>query len=101
MQDRLKKYDKNLVLSKKLNWLIEIERKSQFIKKQKYIALSITNQVPWRWILDKIRSMDSRRIDFFQKTIHNKLLDRYKKSSDRRMHEEVARYIINWEQFVN
>lgn len=97
--ERLNKYDKTLCLVKKLNWTKEIEKRSKLVRSRKYIILTIQNQRLWRWVIDKLISMDSHRIDFFQKQINKKLKQRHQKS-DNRMHKEVANYIINGKQFV-
>ena len=95
----LKKYDKLLSLTKKLNWSIEIERVSELVKWRKNIVLTITNQKCGSWILTKLKGMDSRRKDFFLSSIEKNMAIRRRKS-DSRMHQEVADYIRNGEQFV-
>ena len=98
----LKKYDKLLFLEHKLDLKKFIKRKSQFYKTINYEVLELTNQYfwSWRWIVDKLKRMDSRKIDFFSWAIQDSLDRRKKGSKDNRLHKEVATFIQEWNKIV-
>ncbi len=90
----LKKYDKLLFLDKSIDGKKTVKRKSPIYKTVNYDVLEIENQYlgSMRWVLDKIKKMDSRRVDFFKKTIENNDKSR-KPNKDRRVHEDVATFM--------
>ncbi len=90
----LKKYDKLLFMKKNIDGSKSVKRKSPVYKTVNYDVLDIKNQYlgSTRWVLDKVKRMDSRRIDFFKKPIEDNLRTRWGKK-DRRMHEDVASFM--------
>lgn len=90
----LKKYDKLLFLQKDIDGKKSVKRKSPIYKTVNYDVLDIENQYlgSMRWVLDKVKRMDSRRVDFFKKPIEDNLKARRSNDKDRRMHEDVATF---------
>jgi len=101
MLNRLKKYDKRLYFNRKLDWSIDILRKSQFIRNVEYTVFTISNQYvgSGKWVIDKLKLMDSHHINFFDDVIRKNLTIRNKKS-DPNMHKDVAWFIRDWQKII-
>ena len=95
--DKLKKYDRFLEIRKSLDWEKIIIRKSQYNSWIDYKVLDISNMFQWNWIIEKLKSMDSRNKDFFTSSIRNN--ERIKKRNlDPRISSDVSKFIRRWEQ---
>jgi hypothetical protein len=101
MFDQIKKYDRWLFTKKNMDWSIDIIRKSQFQVKKEYTVIEIKNQYigSYWWVLEKLKSMDSRRIDIIW-NILNKKPGRRQTKSDSRVHSDIANYIIEWNKII-
>jgi len=91
----LKQYDKYLGCKKHLDGSLTIYRQSPYTT-TKFDILTVNNQYlgSYKWILQKLVLMDSRRKDFITTSIaHNKKQRQIKK--DDRQSREVADYILN------
>lgn len=91
----IKKYDELLFIDKRIDGKKILKRKSPIYRTVSYDILDIENQYigSERWLLDKIKRMDSRRIDFFSKPVQENLKARRSKKTDSRIHEDVASYM--------
>lgn len=101
MNELLKKYDKYLRIKKTLDWRKILQRVSPVYKKTSYDVLEITNKYlgSWRWLMSKIKKMDSRNNDFIiSALIKNEKLR--KRKDDNRISEEIASFIFNWEKII-
>ena len=91
-----------LFLEKKLDWRVELKRKSQFYKTINYDILEIKNQYLWssRWIISKLRKMDSRRLDLISWWIRAWMERRKWGKKDDRLSKEIATFIHEWSKIV-
>lgn len=90
----IKLYDSKLFIKKKLDGSIDVIRKSQFEKKTEYVVLTITNQYLGNWVIEKLKSMDTRNVNLFQE-IERKNLELRNRKSDDRQHRDMADFIRN------
>jgi hypothetical protein len=95
----IKKYDSRLFLKKRLDGSTDVLRKSKFEKWKDFTIFTITNQLVGNWVIEKLRSMDSQRLNFINEIASKNLKIRNKRSDDRQ-HRDVADFIRNWEQFI-
>lgn len=95
----LKKYDSKLSIKKNIDWSIDIIRSSQFEKNKDYVVLKITNQFLWNWVLDKLKSMDSRHINIID-SITKKNTEIRNRKYDNRQHRDMADFIIEWNKII-
>jgi hypothetical protein len=95
----IKSYDSKLFIKKKLDGSVDIVRRSQFEKKWEYVIFTITNQYLGNWIIEKLKSMDTRYVNLFQEIEKKNLAIRNRKSDDRQ-HRDMADFIRNWEQII-
>lgn len=93
----IKKYDWRLDIKRKLDWSIDIVRYSTFDKWKEHIVFTITNQFLWEWVIDKLKSMDSQRFNFIEE-IAKKNMELRNKKWDTRMHEDIARFMMEWKK---
>lgn len=95
--DELKKYDRFLEIRKTLDWKKTLIRRSQYNTGIDYEILDLSNMVSWKWIIKKLKSMDSRNKDFFTSSIiKNDKIRR--KNLDSRISEDVSKFVRRWEQ---
>jgi len=97
----IKEYDRRLFIKKNLDGSIDIKRWSEFFKTKSYDVFTIKNQYPWSmiWVLETIKSMDSRHIDFFQNVIDANLKKRNAKT-DQRMHSDIADFMLHGSKII-
>jgi hypothetical protein len=88
----IKTYDKKLYIKKNTNGSIDIIRKSSFDKKKEYIIFTVQNQFIGNWIIDKLKSMDTQRINMFNSVEKGNLEIKNRKSDDRQ-HRDIADFI--------
>ena len=91
----LNQYDKLLFIEKKIDGSKVIKRRSPFNAQRDYDIFEIKNEYlgSFRWIIDKLNSMDTQRFNIVQKTINNNLKIREEKSDDR-MSRDLADFIL-------
>ena len=92
-------YDSRLSIKRKLDWSIDIVRLSQFEKRKEYVVITITNQILWNWLIDKLKSMDSRRFNLIDNVVQNYNRIKRRKSDDRQ-HRDVANFISEGNKII-
>jgi len=95
LNELLAKYDKQLSCKKNLDGSVTIFRRSAF-STANFDVLAIKNQYigSAKWVLKRIYLMDSRRQDFFVKSILNN--DKLRKAKmDNRISRDIAEFIGN------
>ena len=95
----IKSYDSKLFIKRRLDGSVDIIRRSQFEKKSEYIILKITNQLIGNWIIEKLKSMDTRHVNLFEQIEKKNLAIRNRKNDDRQ-HRDMANFIIDWKQII-
>jgi hypothetical protein len=91
----IKKYDKLLTTKRNIDGSIKIIRQSPFNSQRQFEVLGINNQYlgSFRWILDKIIKMDTRKFDIVGKAMRNNLAIRNRRDDDR-ITKDIAEF---WE----
>jgi hypothetical protein len=81
----IKKYDKLLKTKRNIDGSIQIIRQSPFNTKRQFDIIEIKNQYlgSFRWIIDRIIKMDTRKFDIVGKSMRNNLAIRNRQEDDR------------------
>lgn len=81
----IKKYDKLLKSKRSIDGSIQIIRQSPFNSQREFEVIDIKNQYAgsFRWIVDKLIKMDTRKFDVVGKSMRNNLAIRNRKDDDR------------------
>jgi hypothetical protein len=91
----IKKYDKLLKTKRNIDGSIQIVRQSPFNSQRQFEIIDIKNEYcgSFRWILDQLIKMDTRKFDIVGKSMRNNLAIRNRKDDDR-MTKDIADF---WE----
>ncbi|MFA5071896.1 MAG: hypothetical protein WC511_06080 [Candidatus Pacearchaeota archaeon] len=91
----IKKYDKLLKVKKNLDGSIQIIRQSPFNSQKEFEIIEIKNKYSgsFRWIIDRLIKMDTRKFDIVGKCMRNNSDIRNQKEDDR-MTKDIADF---WE----